>query len=362
MKLSAVIILFILISYTLTAQSILTFQGHSWKLKYKIGYLGIHHSSMSHLPRQYAQAVELSYYKNSTGVKEIDQAFGNPKIGATLFHGTVGNNEILGHYSGLYGFVEFPFVKQNNFEWNSKLGVGLAFTNKCFKNENRNIPIGSFTNAQICIGTEFIINRGKNYWHTGIDITHFSNAATKLPNYGINLFYLSLGYSRNLSNNEKSLIKQDSRLPIRKWLFGGILIGSWKEVMPINSSKNLVGAINLHSKRFFNYKSGIEFDLDIIYKESTRYYLPQIEKNFTDIIQIGLYGAYIIPLEKFHFIFGMGAYLRDKFKPEDPLYHRIGMRYQWQNGIISNLTLKTHFGRADYLEWGIGYVFNYEQN
>ena len=57
----------------------------------------------------------------------------------------------------------------------------------------------------------------------------------------------------------------------------------------------------------------------------------------------------------------MGAYIRDYYKPEDPVYHRIGMRYQFTNGLVANFTLKTHFGRADYLELGLGYTLNYKK-
>jgi hypothetical protein len=77
-------------------------------------------------------------------------------------------------------------------------------------------------------------------------------------------------------------------------------------------------------------------------------------------LQIGAYAAYLVPLDRFHFVFGMGAYIRDKYSPEDPVYHRIGARYYLKNGIIFNLTLKSHFARADYLEYGIGYTFNYK--
>ena len=54
-------------------------------------------------------------------------------------------------------------------------------------------------------------------------------------------------------------------------------------------------------------------------------------------------------------VIGMGAYVRDKYKPNDKLYHRVGMRYVFDNGINLNLALKSHWARADYVEYGIGY-------
>ncbi|MFM7566066.1 MAG: hypothetical protein ACKO4K_04915, partial [Flavobacteriales bacterium] len=89
--------------------------------------------------------------------------------------------------------------------------------------------------------------------------------------------------------------------------------------------------------------------------------LPYIEKRQIDLLQVGAYAAYLVPMDRFHFVFGMGAYLRDKYSPEDPLYHRIGARYACKNGLLLNFTLKTHWARADYLEYGLGYMFKYRK-
>jgi hypothetical protein len=58
-------------------------------------------------------------------------------------------------------------------------------------------------------------------------------------------------------------------------------------------------------------------------------------------------------------VLGMGAYVKDRYQPDGPLYHRIGMRYQFSNGITANLVLKSHWAKADYVEWGIGYTFKH---
>ena len=39
------------------------------------------------------------------------------------------------------------------------------------------------------------------------------------------------------------------------------------------------------------------------------------------------------------------------------MYHRVGLRYVFANGININLVLKSHWARADYVEYGIGYTF-----
>ena len=55
----------------------------------------------------------------------------------------------------------------------------------------------------------------------------------------------------------------------------------------------------------------------------------------------------------------MGVYIKDKYQPEDYFYHRVGMRYYFKNGLNAQVVLKSHWARADYVEWGLGYTFKY---
>jgi hypothetical protein len=353
-------VLFLLISQKTWSQSA---QG-GIDLRYKIGFLSIHHASMAHLPKQLAQAIEITYFQHSKGKRAYQRYYNFPTFGGTLFHGSVGNDALMGRYTGIYGFSELPVLKIRSFETNVKLATGVAITDKCFQNAPQNIAIGSYVNAIICVGAKALW-RGKNqHASIGIDMTHFSNGAAKLPNYGINMPYLSLGYGRNLPDRIKggldtSSLAIEQTLPKNKWLLSVLGIYGNKEVNDIGGPKYNVFGLNLSAKRFFNFKAGWEMSVDLISKQAIHAYLPEMEKTQVDILQLGLYSAYLVPFDRFHFVFGMGVYLRDKYKPEDPVYHRIGCRYQFPNGIIGNFTLKTHFGRADYLEWGIGYTFKY---
>ena len=101
--------------------------------------------------------------------------------------------------------------------------------------------------------------------------------------------------------------------------------------------------------------------MDIISKQSIFDFEPQVDKSQSSILQLGIYSGYILPLNHFHFFFGMGAYVRDRYRPNGLLYHRIGFRYQLANGFYGNMTLKSHWAKADYMEAGIGYLFNYNR-
>jgi hypothetical protein len=66
-------------------------------------------------------------------------------------------------------------------------------------------------------------------------------------------------------------------------------------------------------------------------------------------------------LDKLTLVAGMGVYLKDRYDSDNEIYHRVGMRYQCDNGLLLNVVLKSHWAKADYAEWGIGYTFNYKK-
>lgn len=207
----------------------------------------------------------------------------------------------------------------------------------------------------MCLGAYSKYYFGRNKIALGIDITHFSNGAFGVPNLGINMFYVSASFARNIGNmkiNNKLFPLNDK---YRSWNIGFTGIFMMKETYNDNPKKYPVYGLNIHSRKFFGPKAGLEISVDLISKQAIKAYFPEIPKTQWEMFQMGIFTAYLLPLDHFHFVFGMGAYIKDKFKPEDPIYHKIGVRYQFSNGLIAQWVLKTHFGRADYLEAGIGY-------
>ena len=329
-----------------------------FEIKSKIGFLTIHHESMSHLPKEIAKALEISYFNHTRGSKLWHKAYRFPTIGATLFIGSVGNTKVLGTYTGLYGFAELPLIKYKNFEMNFKFATGLGYSNSSYYQNPKNVAIGSKFNTMMCFGIKSIQRFKNSSLSLGIDMTHFSNGGFKMPNYGINIPYISVGYGRRLGKKIEYTENTTSNFPINKWLYNVFGMYSRNSVMPIGGKSYPVYGTGFSVRRYFGQKAGIEFDLDFISKQVIFSYEPSIPKTQLDILQIGFYTAYLVPLNNFNFVLGMGVYLKDNFHTDDTIYTRIGCRYQFKNGLTSSFNLKTHFGRADYLEFGLGYTFN----
>lgn len=348
------LIFLLVLSQTIFAQKV----GDIWvEGRAKIGFLAAHRSSMGHIPDDHAYAVELSYLIQPKGRRSWQSAYRYPVYGVTTFFGSVGNRELLGHYFGSYGFINFNFIKRKHYTLSGKMGCGLAYSNKYYNSEDNilNVAVSTPINALVTMALENRFVFGRHSINASLDATHFSNGAYKVPNLGLNLPFISVGYGYKVRETADTTFSHEKFQ--KKWEFGAIGFGSAKEIFPTEGKRYAVLGLNLVGRRYFGPRAGMELTFDILSKQAIFGYKPKVPKTQADIIQMGVFVGYLLPLNHFQLITGMGVYVRDKYKPEDAFYHRVGMRYVFDNGINLNLVLKSHWARADYVEYGIGYTF-----
>ena len=188
-----------------------------------MGTLAAHRGSMADLPEQLAWASEFSLFKHLHQQDSWVEDYKDPTVGATLFIGSVGNNNVLGRFAALYGFSELPLLSLKHFELSWKFGTGLAVTNRKFDPifNPDNIAIGSHLNMMIVMALKAQYRNKKSSYSLGLDITHFSNSAFQVPNLGLNVPYLSLGYSRKIGFVRNPLSDQKPSF-IRKKIYLGV--------------------------------------------------------------------------------------------------------------------------------------------
>ena len=155
----------------------------------KFGFLAAHRAVMGHLATEHAAAIEVSYLRRGLGAKAWHDAYNKPFYGITGFFGSTGNRDLLGYYIGTYGFISYPLIQIKNYTFSGKLGAGLGYGTKVYDPDNNilSIPVSTHFNAMVCLGVESRFFFGDNEIVLGLDMTHFSNGATKVPNLGINL-------------------------------------------------------------------------------------------------------------------------------------------------------------------------------
>lgn len=337
------------------------------EVKEKSGFLIGKRPQVSGLPQSHTFATEFSFVVHPSGKKKWHTTYDFPSIGATLFGASVGNKEILGNFYGSYAFIEFPLLKTKKYQLLTKLGNGLVYSSKIYDPilNPKNSVISTHLNTVVCLGIKNQFVLGRNYFSIGLDLTHCSNGAFKVPNIGINMPFVSLGYEHQFTNPSNKNTSKDSlrevSIPFRKLLLGVSGVFSAKEIFPTGQGRLPVYGSSIFLRYFQNSKVGWEVSLDVISKQILTKYKPEIPKNQLDLIQVGLYAGYLLPLDHLHFVIGMGVNIRDKFVPEGMFYHRIGTRYYFNNGIHLNVVLRSNWAKADFAEWGIGYTFNYKK-
>jgi hypothetical protein len=78
----------------------------------------------------------------------------------------------------------------------------------------------------------------------------------------------------------------------------------------------------------------------------------------SQVMQLGAVCSYSLFFDRFALKIQQGFYVMDAQRLNGSLYHRVGLRYAISNHLYAQLTLKTHFAKADYGELGVGYVFS----
>ncbi|GAB5419023.1 MAG: acyloxyacyl hydrolase [Crocinitomicaceae bacterium] len=316
---------------------------------------------MGHVVDEHAIATEFSYYFKGNGERRWHLPYNKPRYGVSGFVGTVGNRKLFGVYYGAYGFISLPFWKGDHFTFAGRLGSGLSIAPKVYDHVSNNLSIATSThvNALVSLAAEARYEFGPHALNAIIDMTHFSNGAAKVPNLGLNVPFLSFGYAhrireRHIYDVPREILIGDYQ---KYWEFGAVGILSAKEVYPVGGPKYPVYGFNLMGRRYFKPQVGMEVSFDIMHKASLRTYTPEVYASNTDVLQLGAFVGYLMPFNHFHIVVGMGAYLRDKSFFGEDFYHRVGMRYVFDNGININCVLKSHWARADYVEYGVGYTF-----
>ncbi len=356
-------IVFILLPFFSKAQNppadnfILSGQGH-------YGYIISHRNNMENLIKGHIYGAELNYIFRTDGCKPWQQIHKYPEIGICFLHLYLANPQQLGNLEALYPYTNIRLNKSSKkIGFNLRLGVGLAYLTKAFDRieNHQNTAIGSNLNGfvNIRLNTNFIFAKA---WRidAGLGLTHASNGATNTPNLGLNIATVNLGLGYAFGNKSCVYIKDSIPLPVKKWESSVIGIMGVKELENPDGAKYLAFGIQANLYRTLNYKNKLGGGIEIAYNNATKkVWETDSVYNITtaDIIQAGTKISYSFNMGRLSLPIDFGVYLYKKQAYNGAFFHRIGLRYMASKHIIINATLLTHWAKADYFEWGMGYQF-----
>ena len=338
------------------------------KLHY--GFLYAQHTELdifnAHFP-----AYEIIIQQLTYGKYQWERTYAYPLIGFSFFYSGYGNNPALGKIYAVMPFINFPLYQHKNFSAGFRLALGLGYVSKPFDRltNYKNLAIGSHVNA--AANMMFEARYRINYYLTvtsGISLQHFSNGSLKLPNFGLNAPLLNVGVAyRPFKENRdihdryyaptapyEAIIRHSIEFNI-----GGLL--GYKNMQAVFGQNFIVYHLFENTFVRISQKSKAGLGLDVSYDPSQIKILERHDipvPNKMSIIRPGINGAYQLVLSQVGFIFNLGYYLAGKEKSNGPLYEKLSLQYNFSKDIFAMVMLKVHWGRADYIGWGLGYKFD----
>jgi hypothetical protein len=331
---------------------------------YNYGFLIAHRANMAHLPKRNTKGMELNFARHDHSNTSWTNLYKGAVRGLSLRFQDFGNPEELGQAYSIFGHTSFPLIQGPKFGFlDFRLGMGFAYVTKKFDTElnPKNNAIGSHMNGYVSL----LLNWSKYYrwWHYGfgIEFSHYSSSAMKVPNLGLNVpsFNFNVGYNfeERTTYKERDGSEESNYDDVMKDAI--YLVGVFSAKQNVIKQKPAKSRPVIALQGLYDLKIGDRWKLnvagDIIYNGANRHYYDTSTYSIPETLQLGVYVGASIHYYKTEFMTGMGVYFWSPVRPFGIFYHRLGFRYHFTNNFMGIVGIKSHFAIADYLEIGVGY-------
>lgn len=335
---------------------------HNKSLKgvYHYGYVWAHRPRVEHLTIGHTQGFELSWETQTDGSKWWQYIHRYPQTGVSVMYFDLANHEVIGNAAAMIGYINFPILRRKTFQFSLQTGAGLSYITKKFDpvTDHKNMGIGSHVNSAIRFMFQTQVQLSDHvFMHLNYGITHFSNAAFRLPNLGINNISLAGGFSYRFSAPEKFKVPEPPQHD-KSWIAELVYGAGVKENFPPDGKQYFAHTAYLQFLKPWGYKSKVGAGVDGFYDLSLFRFVTDATSDGDKqlkTIRSGIHAAYEMQVNHFTLLVHMGYYLIDHTRIDTRFYHRYGLKYDLGKKVFVNLSLKSHWARADYAELGLGW-------
>lgn len=332
--------------------------------KYNLGFNIPVYKALGYLIEDDINSVELTVSFQATGKNYSEKLFNYPRTGFGYSGWTLGNNRILGKANALYCFINVPVKPyQGKFTINLQTSAGAAYLNRKFDmTENPlNRAIGSNYNIYMRMGVEGRLKVLRQFeLVTEAGMSHFSNGKTRSPNYGINTATLSFG--ANYIFNQENFTRSDPEIPaVDKRNIHSIFISAGPKVFDnLYGYRYMSATVSYNIERYLNNIGKAGVGADLFYDGSIGEALSENgvrEDDFIKLLRAGVHVSYALRYNRFNAGLQAGFYVYSKYIVLTSIYNKIFVQYTMSRNITANISVRSHWGKADCMEYGIGYVW-----
>jgi Lipid A 3-O-deacylase (PagL) len=279
-----------------------------------------------------------------------------PQWGIGLFTTNSGSRKYIGTMVCAYPYMKLPLFSAGPLESNFRFGFGLAWVQKIYNKETNpeNLLLSQKINTHANLSWQNEIRLTPHHFiSAGLSFYHASNAKRTLPNLGINIPAVSVGYRYAFHAETKKPVQRNDSLN-KKIFYRIFLSAGVKEMQVPDSSRYFVKLLSVEACKQVSYSSTISIGLFITQDASVR--TDTLVKHLGGIrtSQVALYGSYEYHFGKFLIPVQVGVFV---YNSNSKIVESIGLRYQFSKNWLAEFLLKSHFYRADLMHLGIGYRF-----
>ncbi|MFO8235212.1 MAG: acyloxyacyl hydrolase [Bacteroidales bacterium] len=339
------------------------FNIDGFETSYNDGVVMPHNETIDFLTRDYIRSFSLNFLYHTNGEKLWQKLYHNPQLGWGYSYSTLGNKKIFGDAHSIYSFFEAPVLSiHDKAQINYRLAFGLSYVTKTFdlKNNYSNIAIGSNINMYFNLMLNAAIKLTNDYHIFGATgLTHFSNGKVKAPNKGINTITTSAGL-RYYFNHNTYRKKPEIEIPEieRKGKFSIIWSHGTTKYNRLIDKPFYISSLNASYERKYKHWAQYGFGLDAFYNGSLKIQIENYpDENFNKdaLYRLGahlshdfLVGDVALTIQLGHYIYNKRFFITD-------FYNRVGLKYYFSDHWLLNVSLKSHYANAEFIEFGIGY-------
>ncbi|MEM8908683.1 MAG: acyloxyacyl hydrolase [Bacteroidota bacterium] len=141
--------------------------------------------------------LELNLTSQKYGKKAWHHPLNYPVVGVDLFYYRLGESGVFGDAIGLFPNVSLRVFQKNRFDLRFQGGLGIAYLTTHYdaiENPENNAIGSHFNNITAAKWQLYYRFTPQIQFHTGVSFTHFSNGASQLPNFGINVLAYAIGF------------------------------------------------------------------------------------------------------------------------------------------------------------------------
>lgn|GEM_PF-2625454 len=333
-------------------------------LRYLHGPVYDHRSLSGVLDFRKGDGIGAEYLVETDGSRQWETLYGLPRLGAAVYYEDF-HYDVLGKaFSGAI-IAEFPLVKSSFFGMDLRFLAGTAYVTKKFdsKTNPENLLVGAHFSAFFAFGPQFsfFMNRPQRLL-AGFNFVHYSNGSMRLPNLGLNLMQWHIGVQGRIGVEQPKYEDQPRETIIfKKWQPYVTAAFGVREIEQPESPKYFILSSTTGIYRMLGKRTragfGFDFFRDPSHQSKFSINGGGIEYSDASTFVLGFHASYGVCFGRTTASLHFGTFLFNEIYDELPIYHRVVFNYHITPHIMANLGLRTYFGRAEYIEWGVGYIF-----